>query len=120
MIALDLCGLRDENSQLPNDTLDLQQRALALINTVIAENAVIDCRIRKIEHSTARITELEDVIDCCDIICGSVLPYGLARLMMLGEDDNLAADFNKLYNESRNSAIGFGKAFTHEITEVYG
>ncbi len=117
--AMDLCGLMREDSAIPSDAADLQQRAVSLINIVIAENAILDSRIRKIEHSVARITELTDRIDCCDIIAYSVLPYGLARLMMLGDDDALAADMNKLYIEARSNAISYGKAVTEQITGVY-
>lgn len=117
--SLNLCGLMKNNAEIPNDAKDLEQRSVSLINIVIAENAVTDCRIRKIPHSVARIRTLEDVIDCSDIICRSVLPYGLARLFMLGEDDALASGFNKLYNEAREKAIGYGKAKAEKITEVY-
>lgn len=117
--ALDLCGLVKENSEIPSDAADLKQRAVSLLNIVIAENAVIDGRIKKAEHKVAKISSLEDTVDCCDIICSSVLPYGLARLMMLGEDDRLAADFNKLYSEARLNAISFGKAASGAITGVY-
>lgn len=117
--SLDLCGLLKENSVIPHDARDLKQRAVSLINIVIAENAVIDCRIRKSEHTVARITSLDDVIDCSDVICRSVLPYGLARLFMLGEDDSLASSFNKLYVNAQENALGFGKATVEAITEVY-
>ncbi len=117
--SLDLCGLLKENSEIPNDANDLKQRALSLINIVIAENSVIDSRIRRAEHTVARIKTLDDVIDCSDIISHSVLPYGLARLFMLGEDDSLASSFNKLYIDARENAIKFGKATVEAITEVY-
>lgn len=117
--ALDLCGLLKENAELPSDVADLKQRAVSLLNIIIAENAVLDGRIKRVEHKVSKINKLEDTVDCCDILCSSVLPYGLARLMMIGEDDALAADFNKLYSEARLNAILFGKAVTKPITEVY-
>ena len=116
---MDLCGLMREDAEIPSDAADLQQRAVSLINIVIAENAILDSRIRKAEHSVARITDLSDRIDCSDIIARSVLPYGLARLLMLGDDDALAADMNKLYTEARNNAISYGKAVIGQITGVY-
>lgn len=118
-IALDLCGLRKADGNLPNDTDDLQQRAISLINLVLAENAEIDCRIRRIEHRTSVINSLEDRLDCCDIVASSVLPYGLARLFLLGEDDALASNFHNLYIDSRNRAVRFGKARIEAITGVY-
>ena len=119
LYSMDLCGLLDENGEACNDTKDLQQRALSLINITLAENGILDCNIRKIKHSIPRIHRLDDPIDCSDVICYRVLPYGVARLMMLGEDDALAADFGRLYSQGQESAARFGKAVTHQIKEVY-
>lgn len=117
--ALDLLGLRNENAQAPSDTDDLAARALSLINTVIAENAVLDGRISRSEHSVKCIDSLEDEIGLTDIVVLSVLPYGLARLLALGEDDALASSMARLYEESRRTALSFGKAGIAPITEVY-
>ncbi|MBR2901172.1 MAG: hypothetical protein IKC39_02875 [Clostridia bacterium] len=118
-IALDLCGLRKPDGTIPKDAEDLHQRALSLINLLLAENAEIDCRIRRIEHKTSNIVSLDDRLDCSDIIASSVLPYGLARLLILGEDDALASNFHNLYTDARNRATRFGKARAEAITEVY-
>ncbi len=118
IFAMDLCGLLDQGG-VCKDTSDLEQRALSMINILLAENAISDCKIRKIEHTVPRLHSLDDLIDCCDIICYSVLPYGLARLLMLGEDDDLASDMDKLYGRAREKAESFGRAKRHSITEVY-
>ena len=117
--ALDLCGLRQTDGKLPNDVSDLEQRALSLINILLAENSVLDCRIGKKEHEVYSITSLSQAVPLCDIVQNRVLPYGLARLLLLGEDDNLASDMNRLYNESRAEALGFGKPKVEPIAEVY-
>ena len=118
-IALDLCGLRKTDGSIPDDVDDLQQRAISLTNLVLAENAEIDCRIRRIEHRTSSIKSLEDRLDCSDIVASSVLPYGMARLLLLGEDDALASNFHNLYLDARKRAIRFGKARSEAITGVY-
>ncbi len=118
-IALDLCGLRKEDGTKSCDTQDLSLRALSLINLLLAENAVLDCKIRRCEHKTERISSLSDRISCSDIIAWSVLPYGLCRLLMTGEDDDFAAEMNRLYLNAREEAIRFGKARAMPITEVY-
>ncbi len=118
-IALDLCGLRKTDSSIPNDVADLRQRALTLLNTTLSEISVLDSRIKKTEHKVLMIRNLEDEVLCSDILAHSVIPFGLARLMMLGEDDALAADLNKLYIDAREIALGFGKAKVHSIREVY-
>lgn len=117
--ALDLCALRSEDGGLPDDTADLSQRALAMINLLLAENSSLDARIRKEEHEVISISTLSDVLDVTDIVACSVLPYGLARLLMLGEDDELAERMKILYENARSSALRFGKAVTQEIEEVY-
>lgn len=118
--ALDICGLRATEADLPTDIADLQQRALPLINLVLAENSILDARIRKTEHSLISIAQLSDEIQISDITANLVLPFGLARLFMLGEDDGLAGDINKLYIQGQKTALTFGKAKAREITEVYG
>ena len=117
--ALDLLGLRNENAQAPSDTDDLKSRALTLINVVLAESSSLDCRIRKTEHTVKAVSSLEEELDCADIVLQSVLPYGLARLLILGEDDALAGSMTRLYEEAKRSAIKFGKAKAESITEVY-
>lgn len=117
--ALDLCGLRRSDSKIPLDVEDLQQRAITLLNITLSEISILDSKIKKDEHKILNIKRLEDEVNCSDIIAFGVLPYGLARLMMIGEDDQLAADMNKLYLEMREQAIRFGKAISHSITEVY-
>ncbi len=118
-IAFDLLALTSVDGTFPSDTEDLKARSVSLINIVISENAELDGRIRKTEHSVNLITSLDDVIDCSEIVAQSVLPYGLARLLIVGEDDALASSFAFLYNEAKQKAIRFGKAKTHPIEEAY-
>ncbi len=118
-IALDLCGLRRIDGSISHDTRDLEQRAISLINIVIAENAELDCRIRRIEHGIHPINELTDRVDASDIVASTVLPYSLARLLMIGEDDDLASGFHKLSNDAKEHAVRFGKARILPIAGVY-
>ncbi len=118
-IALDLCGLRKEDSGLPNDISDLQQRALSLLNITLSEISILDSKIKKTDHKVLMIKDLEEEVLCSDILAHYVIPLGMATLMMLGEDDALAADLNKLYVDARDDALRFGRAKVHQITEVY-
>ncbi|MBO5869878.1 MAG: hypothetical protein J6Q89_03920 [Clostridia bacterium] len=119
IMSLDLLGLRENAFSLPSDTADLKNKALSLINITLAENSELDCRIRRTEHKVIKINTLDDIIDCSEIVAVSVLPYGVARLLALGEDDALCADLNRLYGEAKLKAIGFGKAKAEPIKEVY-
>ncbi len=118
-LALDICGLRKEDGQIPEDVSDLKQRALAAINIVLAENAVTDCRIRKCEHKVASLSSLDDTIDCSAVIASSVLPYGVARLLMLNEDEAFARALGSVYESAQSSSLKFGRARVQSIEEVY-
>lgn len=118
-ISLDLLGLGGDGEAELSDTDDLKARALSLINILIAENHSLDCRITKCEHSLKPIDSLDDEIELNEILLGSVLPYGLAALLMVGEDDSLAASMHKLYEKARTEALRHGRAKAEPITEVY-
>lgn len=117
--SLDLLGLRTESGELPQDTNDLKARALSLINILLAENSSLDGRITRSEHTVKSISTLDDTIGMSDIVLHGVLPYGLACLLMLGEDDGIAKDMNTLYTHAKETALKFGKAKTEPIAEVY-
>lgn len=118
-ISLDLLGLKNENGDIPSDTDDLGSRALALINILLAENSILDSRIKRQEHTVRTLVSLDTELGVSDIVASTVLPYGLAALLMLGEDDGLADSMQRLYNEARINALKFGKAKAEPITEVY-
>ncbi len=117
--AVHICGLGSENGGMPTDVKDLQARALPLINLVLAENSILDCRIRKCEHKILTLRNLSDEMVCSEPVARTVLPYGLAMLFMLGEDDALAAEFGRLYARNQETARSFGAARVTSIREVY-
>ena len=117
--ALDLCALRETNGTIPSDSADLTQRAPALINVLLAENAWLDARISKTDLTLHTISALTDTVSVNALLAGSVFPYGLARLLMTGEDDAAAAKFGELYEAARAEALRSGRAVSESITEVY-
>ncbi len=117
--AIDICALKSSLTDAPNDITDLSDRALSLINIILAENSSLDCKIRKVEHEVLKIDSINDTIPCSDILASAVLPYGLARLLMLGEDDVLVGEIERLYAEAKLIALRFGRAKHGSITEVY-
>ncbi len=117
--AINLCGLKSSLSDAPTDVSDLSERALELINILLAENSILDCRIRKIQHELLKIDSLAEDLPCAEIVASFVLPYGLARLFMIGEDDTLASEMEKLYEAGKLNALRFGKATQGPIKEVY-
>lgn len=117
--AIDLCGLNSSLYDAPTDISDLAQRSPELINILLAENSILDCRIRKTQHELLKIGDLTEELPCSEIVASLVLPYGLARLFMIGEDDLLAETMEKLYENGKINALKFGKAKHLPIKEVY-
>ena len=117
--SLNLLGIYADGEKLPDDTEDLKYRSVALINILLAENALLDSRLRKSDLKITQITNLDEDLICSDVMANSVLPYGLARLLVLGEDDSLSNELYRLYIESRENARRFIKANVHPIEEVY-
>ena len=116
--ALDILGLRTASGNIPADAADMQERALSLINLLLAENSALDCRISKTEQKVKQINSMTDTVAFSDIMC--VLPKGLAKLLSDGEDDTLAAKLAADYSAARTEALRFGNAKCMPITEVYG
>ncbi len=118
--ALDILGLRTPDGDIPADAADMEERALSLINMLLAENSALDCRITETEQKVKQIASMSDTIPFCDIICAAVLPKGLAKLLCDGEDDTLAAMLAADYSAARTEALRFGNARREPIAEVYG
>ena len=118
-MALDLLGLRKEDGSYSEDTGDLYQRSLWLINILLAENSWIDYRIRLKEPDLIRIADMEEVIDCHPHILMSVIPYGLASLFLYGENTPIAREMNSRYEKARTEALKAGRAKAEAIREVY-
>lgn len=102
-----------------SDTDDYEESALKLINLLLAEISPIDCRIRRTEPKILSLDSLGSVIEASDITVSGVLPYGLASLFALGEDDSLYLSLLEKYNTAKQNALKFGRAKAEPITEVY-
>lgn len=117
--ALDLCALRNTNGSIPNDCEDLRQRAVGLLNLLIAENAYLDSLIKKQNIVISTITSLADTIELSPILTSVVLPYGLAFLLIQNEDAGTAAFFRAKYESEKAKIQSQLKGVIREITEVY-
>lgn len=117
--AMDLCALRSKTGSVPANCGDLVQRAPALLNLLLAENAYLDALIKKQPISISTVTKLDDALTVSPIICASVLPYGLACLLIDNEDAASAAFFRNKYETERAKVHSQIKATLHSISEVY-
>lgn len=118
-IAMDLCALKTKNNTIPVDCEDLTQRALGLLNLLIAENAYLDSLIKKNNIVISTITALSDSVELSPILCAVALPYGLACLLIQSEDTNIATYFKNKYESERIKIKSELKGITKDITEVY-
>jgi len=117
--ALDLCALRNANGSIPADCEDLRQRAVGLLNLLIAENVYLDSLIKKQNIVISIIASLSDPIELSPILISVVLPYGLAWLLIQNEDANTAAFFKAKYESERVRIQSQLKGVIKDITEVY-
>ncbi|MBO5786484.1 MAG: hypothetical protein J6R45_04090 [Clostridia bacterium] len=116
--ALSVIGLYGGDNP-PCDTADLDGRAIMLINVLLGELATLDCRIKREPPKIYSVSGFSDNLQTCDIISSSVLPFGLAALFALGEDDNLYLTLQSRYNAAKANALALGRAKAEPIREVY-
>ena len=94
------------------DTKEYEYRTLSILNVLRNElypySDTYEVRTDGRRPVCVELTSMEQPIDLDDALCQSVLPYGLAAHLLLGENDTMASFFNQRYaemlNELRNRA----------------
>lgn len=66
------------------------------------------------------LTSLEQPIYLDDALCQSVMPYGLAAHLLLGENDSMASFFNQRYMELLNQLKSRATAVWEDIPFNFG
>lgn len=122
-------GLIDEvnGSSGATDTADTREyrvRALYILNALRGElYPYSDTYTAATDGSrpiAPAILAFDGIIQLDDHICQSVLPYGLAAQLLLGEDPSSASFFQQRYEELRDGLTkGFPKS-SESIVDVYG
>lgn len=101
--------LMDEQSESngetrTQDTKEYEYRSVSILNILLPELYPYSDTYPGVEGSTRPVVPhlltMEQPIDLDDTICRSVLPYGLAAHLLLGEDDAKASFFNQRYAEA--------------------
>ena len=105
-----------------DDTMDYTARALFIINMLGQE--LYQYSDTKVVTSGERplftpIAELTDELDLDDGLAIGVLPYGLAALLLVGEDDVKANYYQQLYEEKKRESRNVPQDF-EPIEDVYG
>ena len=88
------------------DTKEYEFRTLSILNVLRNElypySDTYEARTDGRRPVCVELTSMEQPIDLDDALCQSVLPYGLAAHLLLGENDTMASFFNQRYAEMLN------------------
>ena len=100
-----------------------KNRAIALINILasdlydLSDNTTLTAGSRPVP---ALLTDFTDCIDLDDRLTVDVLPYGLAGLLLKGENEESASYFNTIYYSNQKKYSTNRPTKKEPITNVYG
>ena len=105
------------------DTAEYRYRTLSILNTLRGElYPYSDTYVVNEDGTRAicpKIESFEQALDLDDFIAQSVLPYGLAAHLLLGENDTMASFFNQRYAELKLEARERRTAVWEDIPCMY-
>lgn len=105
------------------DNLDYQHRTPGILNVLRGELYPYSDTFAQREDGkrpiVAVIESLDDEIDLDDYICQSVMPYGLAWHLLLGEDQTAASVFLQRYQELFSTLARGMPRSSEDVTDVY-
>lgn len=118
--SLDLCALHSGADDPREDLKDLKARAPAILNTLIAFYTPLSERLTRERQGIQSIRSLNETVGLHAGICGSVLPFALAAMLIADEDRELAELLSLQAREGRAALLADGKSACRRIVEVYG
>lgn len=119
-IALNLLGFKNDDGSDNRDCDDLATRSVSLINVLIAETLWLDRKLKKSPNEGAvYITAEDEALFCHSLLCTGVLPYGLAALLVAGEDEDLYKMMYERYLTALKDLEGGTVGTRHEIDDCY-
>ena len=106
------------------DTKEYEYRTLSILNVLRNElypySDTYEVRSDGKRAVPPELKSLEQPIDLDDAICQSVMPYGLAAHLLLGENDSMASFFNQRYMEMLNQLKSRATAVWEDIPFYFG
>ena len=121
--------LMDEQNELNGetrtvDTREYQYRTLSILNVLRNELYPFSDTFEAGKNGKRVIppllTSFDQPIDLDDAIAQSVLPYGLAAHLLLGENDAMASFFNQRYDELKYTIGARKPAVWEDIPSPFG
>ncbi len=119
-LALQLLGYKNADGTDNADCDDLKNRAVGLINILLAENLTLDRMLR--QDSTVMptyIDSLEDKLHCHGRLIRAVLSYGLAALLVGEEDGAVYGIMRDKYLSGAKKVEEEAVGVRHGITDCY-
>jgi hypothetical protein len=122
-------GLMDEvnestGSTDTSDTKEYKQRTLLILNVLRGDLYPYSDTFVKRENGkrpvSAAIENFTDGIDLDDVLCESILPYGLAAHLLLQENPDAANFFQQKYDELKILLGNKTAADFEPIEDIYG
>lgn len=123
--------LMDEQNEqtgatLTSDTQEYHNRTLSILNVLRGElfpysDTYEDWPVDEDRRPVCpEILNFEDDIGLDDVLSQTVLPYGLAAHLLLGENDAMASYFSQRYTETLGAVVRTKRAKWEEIEPAYG
>ncbi|MBQ3196240.1 MAG: hypothetical protein IJB65_07235 [Clostridia bacterium] len=119
-LALEILGYKNADGSDNEDCTDYLNRAVGLINILIAETLWLDRLLRQDKTAApVYIHSVEDAVRCNGRLARGVLPFGLAALLAMEEDIQLYDRLYKRYLEEINGIKEEVAAVRHDICDCY-
>lgn len=106
------------------DTKEYRLRTLSILNILRNElypySDTYEASVGRKRPVCQMIATFEEDIGLDDVLAQSILPYGLAAHLLLGENDALASFFNQRYMELINTLAAKAPSEWESIEPAYG
>ena len=125
-IAMGLMGEINENTGATDttDNREYKLRTLFILNTLRGELYPFSDTYRQSipgKHPVCgMIMDFNTAIDLDDVICETIMPYGLAAYLLLDENPNTAVFFQQKFEELKERLAKRVPAEFESINDVYG
>ncbi|HPE94783.1 MAG TPA: hypothetical protein PLT66_01785 [Bacillota bacterium] len=118
-MSLDIMSERRSDGTRPADLGYFTSRAVAYINITLAECAPYEAQLSGREIDFLPVTALSDEIHSDIQIAYTAMPYCVASLYMLAEDDDRYKLFRTLFENALLKATRERRGRVRSITDVY-
>lgn len=106
------------------DTQEYKTRTLSILNILCGELYPYSDTFPEGESGKRpvcqELLDFDDEIGLDDVLCRSILPYGLAAHLLLGENDSMASFFSDRYEELLATLAKQKPSVWEELAPYYG